>query len=55
MHAFCAIEDVRFVSEGIFPVRKPWFKKIICSYLGIIEKKSDKLPNLINTIFILYH
>jgi uncharacterized protein YebE (UPF0316 family) len=26
-HAFYTIEDVRFVSEGIFPVRKPWFKK----------------------------
>ena len=26
-HAFYTIEDVKFVSEGIFPARKPWFKK----------------------------
>ena len=37
-NAFYSIEDVRFVSEGIFPVRKPFYRKGFRSLPPILRK-----------------
>jgi len=37
-HAFYTIEDVRFVSEGIFPSREPWYRKTIPHSIKSIRK-----------------
>lgn len=36
--AFYTIEDVKSVSEGIFPIRDPWYKKIFLNTLGMNRK-----------------
>ena len=36
--AFYTIEDVKSVSEGIFPIRDPWYKKNFLNTLGMNRK-----------------
>ena len=36
--AFYTIEDVKSVSEGIFPIRDPWYKKAFLNTLGMNRK-----------------
>jgi uncharacterized membrane-anchored protein YitT (DUF2179 family) len=36
--AFYTIEEVKTVSEGIFPIRDPWYKKIFLNTLGMNRK-----------------
>ena len=36
--AFYTIEDVKFVSEGIFPLRQPWFKRNFLDLLRMNRK-----------------
>ena len=37
-HAFYTVEDVRFVSEEIFPSRGPWHKKLFSNSFRLIRK-----------------
>ncbi len=37
-HAFYTIEDIKFVSEGIFPSQVPWYKKVSPHPLRLIRK-----------------
>ena len=37
-HAFYTIEDVRFVSEEIFPSHKPWYKRLPLNSFRSIRK-----------------
>ena len=37
-HAFYTVEDVRFVSEEIFPSKVPWYKKMTLASFRLIRK-----------------